>query len=119
MVVWRRVYPVGLLLLLLLALWPPTLSLYELTGEERLVAQLRGVVHWVYTAVRPQPVLAPTADIRHVDVPLFGVNTFLEQEALPAVREQSLSMIREAGFARAGYRNMAGGVCALHWGWSV
>jgi hypothetical protein len=100
MVVWRRVYPVALLLLLLLALWPPTLSLYELTGEERLVAQLRGVVHWLYTAVRPQPTLAPataTGPTRS-SVPLFGVNTFLEQEALPEVREQSLSLIREAGF---------------------
>lgn len=34
-------------------------------------------------------------------------------------QETFLSMIREAGFARAAYRNMAGGVCALHWGWSV
>jgi demethylmenaquinone methyltransferase/2-methoxy-6-polyprenyl-1,4-benzoquinol methylase len=34
-------------------------------------------------------------------------------------QERFLAMIREAGFARAAYRNMAGGVCALHWGWSV
>jgi len=34
-------------------------------------------------------------------------------------QERFLAMIREAGFARAGYRNMAGGVVALHWGWAV
>jgi len=28
-------------------------------------------------------------------------------------------MIGAAGFQRAGYRNMAGGVVALHWGWAV
>jgi demethylmenaquinone methyltransferase/2-methoxy-6-polyprenyl-1,4-benzoquinol methylase len=34
-------------------------------------------------------------------------------------QERFLGMIRDAGFARAAYRNMAGGVCALHWGWAV
>ncbi len=34
-------------------------------------------------------------------------------------QETFLGMIRDAGFKRAGYRNMAGGVCALHWGWAV
>jgi demethylmenaquinone methyltransferase / 2-methoxy-6-polyprenyl-1,4-benzoquinol methylase len=34
-------------------------------------------------------------------------------------QERFLSMIRDAGFARTAYRNMAGGVCALHWGWAV
>lgn len=34
-------------------------------------------------------------------------------------QETFLAMIRDAGFARAAYRNMAGGVCALHWGWKI
>ncbi|MCL4714693.1 MAG: class I SAM-dependent methyltransferase [Hyphomonadaceae bacterium] len=34
-------------------------------------------------------------------------------------QETFLGMIRDAGFKRAAYRNMAGGVCALHWGWAV
>jgi demethylmenaquinone methyltransferase/2-methoxy-6-polyprenyl-1,4-benzoquinol methylase len=34
-------------------------------------------------------------------------------------QERFLAMIGEAGFARTAYRNMAGGVCALHWGWAV
>lgn len=41
-----------------------------------------------------------------------SIRRFPDQEAF-------LAMIRQAGFARAAYRNMAGGVCALHWGWSV
>ncbi len=34
-------------------------------------------------------------------------------------QERFAGMIRDAGFARVGYRNMAGGVCALHWGWAL
>ena len=34
-------------------------------------------------------------------------------------QERFAGMIRDAGFARVGYRNMAAGVCALHWGWKV
>ena len=34
-------------------------------------------------------------------------------------QERFAGMIGAAGFARVGYRNMAGGVCALHWGWAV
>jgi len=41
-----------------------------------------------------------------------SIRRFPDQEAF-------LAMIREAGFARAAYRNMAGGVVALHWGWAV
>ncbi len=41
-----------------------------------------------------------------------SIRRFPDQEAF-------LAMIGEVGFARAGYRNMAGGVCALHWGWAL
>lgn len=34
-------------------------------------------------------------------------------------QETFLGMICDAGFSRAAYRNMAGGVVALHWGWAV
>ncbi len=34
-------------------------------------------------------------------------------------QERFLAMIQAAGLARTAYRNMAGGVCALHWGWAV
>ena len=91
---------IGLLaaFVLLIALWPNASSLYDLTGEEALPAQLRGVVHWMYTAIRPQPDLASGAQITHAELRPFGMNTFLQQEVLPEVREQSLNMLKEAGF---------------------
>ncbi len=91
----------GLLLslgLLLLGLWPPSLSLRETTGEEELLAQLRGLGQWFYTAVRPPLDLAPAGDFFRADGGLRGVNTFLEQEVLPEVRDESLRLIAAAGF---------------------
>ena len=85
-------------ILLLVALWPDADSLYDLTGEEALPGQLRGVVHWMYSAVRPQPEQAPEAELAHAEVVPFGMNTFLQGEVLPEVREQSLQMLRDAGF---------------------
>ena len=76
----RRWFLPLVLLGLLATLLPPTFSVYELTGEEELDGQLAGVVHWLYSAIRPQPNLAPTAEIDHVDVPIFGVNTFLPKD---------------------------------------
>lgn len=86
------------LLLLIVALAPPTLSLYELTGEEASAGQLRGLLHWMHTALRPQPALAPEAEIAHTAVSPFGANTFLQNEALPEVRERSVQLLAEAGF---------------------
>ncbi|NWG52763.1 MAG: class I SAM-dependent methyltransferase [Hydrogenophilaceae bacterium] len=34
-------------------------------------------------------------------------------------QEDFAGMMRDAGFARVGYRNLAGGVVALHWGWAL
>jgi demethylmenaquinone methyltransferase/2-methoxy-6-polyprenyl-1,4-benzoquinol methylase len=34
-------------------------------------------------------------------------------------QERFAGMMREAGLKRADYRNLAGGVCALHWGWAI
>lgn len=95
---WRRIM-IGLSLVgLLAALWPNATSLYDLTGEENLLAQVRGVMHWVNTAVRPQPHLAPKADVAIQTETIYGVNTFLEQEAEEIKRVQSLELIKSAGF---------------------
>ncbi|MER3459237.1 MAG: hypothetical protein C4309_11955, partial [Chloroflexota bacterium] len=48
--------------------------------------------------LRPQPQTRPDAPIRHSGVNPFGINTFLEQEVEPAKREQTLRMVRDAGF---------------------
>ena len=98
---WKRLKQVlvGLSVLgLLISLWPDAGSLYDLTGEEVLLGRLRGVVHWLNTAVRPQPRLAPDEVEPVTDIVPFGVNTFLEQEAEVVKREQSLALIAEAGF---------------------
>lgn len=83
---------------LFISLWPNATSLYDLTGEELLLPQLRGVMHWVNTAVRPQPHLAPNADIAYQTETIYGVNTFINEEAEPIKRQQSMELIREAGF---------------------
>ena len=95
---WKKLLLVVSGLLLVVSLWPPVGSLYELTGEDNLLAQLRGVVHWVNTAVRPQPQLAPETIPDNTNVVPYGVNTFLEQEAEIEKRAVSLQMARQAGF---------------------
>lgn len=98
MTIFKRTTTAVALLLLFFALWPHASSLYDLTGEEAPAAQLRGVIHWLNTAVRLQPDYAPTAVAPSVNISLLGMNTFLQQEVEPAKREQSLQMIQEAGF---------------------
>ena len=88
-------------LALFVALWPDASSLYDLTGEEQLKGQAAGVMHWINTAIRPQPNLMPdgvdTASGAFPAVSPFGVNTFLEQEAEEAKRIRSLDLAHDAG----------------------
>lgn len=61
----RRLANAALIVLAVLAvfvaLWPNARSLYDLTGEAAWRGQAAGVVHWLNTAVRPQPRLARAA----------------------------------------------------------
>lgn len=86
---------------LVLSIWPVATSLYDLTGEEELPGQLAGVVHWLNTAIRPQPILAPEqvrgSSRTYPAVASYGVNTFLQQEVEPEKRARSLDMAQEAG----------------------
>ncbi len=34
-------------------------------------------------------------------------------------QEEFATMIRNAGFERVGYRNLMGGIAAIHWGWKI
>jgi hypothetical protein len=72
---------------------------FQLTGEEELPAQLRGLLQWAIGWLRPLPRTEPNAAIAHTDLVPFGVNTELEQEVEPAKRARSLQMIADAGFA--------------------
>ncbi len=94
----RLLVPAIAFLILLVALWPNAGSLYDLTGVEMFLAQVRGTFHWLHTAIRPQPDQAPFAVDEDAIVPPFGMNTFLQQEVLPEVREQTLSHLHDAGF---------------------
>lgn len=93
----RKIVPLLAFFILVIALLPNANSLYDLTGEDELPGQLRGLVQWMYSAIRPQPDQAIQAEISDSDVIPFGMNTFLEQEVLPEVREQTLKMLSEAG----------------------
>ncbi len=95
---WRRWLAVAGLLFLFIGLWPAASSLYDLTGEEEWRGQLAGIVHWLNTAIRPQPDLALDALPESTAVTPLGVNVFLQQEVEPQKRARSLEMARQAGF---------------------
>lgn len=82
----------------LIGLWPRADSLYDLTGEESTLSQLRGVLQWGLTVARPTLDLAPETAVAHADVSPFGINTFLEQEPSIDVRDETLRQIRAMGF---------------------
>ena len=94
----RRLLIITALIGLFLALWPNANSLYDLTGEEEWDGQLAGIVHWLVTAVRPQPNLAPETAIYFDNSAPFGMNTFLQLEAEVQKREKTLQMLHDAGF---------------------
>lgn len=68
------------------------------TGEERLLAQVKGLSDLAADRLRPRLDLAPETPAAHSGVNPFGVNVFLEQEPDPAVRERVVRMAAEAGF---------------------
>ena len=72
--------------------------LFNLTGEERLFSQLKGLTDLSADLLRPRLNLASEAPVRHTDVNPFGVNVFLNEEVEPAKREQTVKLAAEAGF---------------------
>ncbi|MBL8147093.1 MAG: cellulase family glycosylhydrolase [Anaerolineae bacterium] len=73
-------------------------AFWSLTGEERPLAQLRGMVELFGNATRLPPDTRPDVPVNGASVSPFGVNTFLEQEVEPEKREQIVRMIADAGF---------------------
>ena len=73
-------------------------AMFDVTGEEGLLSQIRGVVDYWTNAIRSMPDIANSVQTDYAGVSPFGVNTFLEQEVEPAKRERSLQMIADAGF---------------------
>jgi hypothetical protein len=73
-------------------------ALFNLTGEEKLFAQLKGLTDLSADLLRPRLDLAADAPVKHTDVSPFGVNVFLNEEVEPAKREQIVRLASEAGF---------------------
>src|SRR5574341_1353867 len=72
--------------------------MFNLTGEEQLPGQLRGLGDLALDLLRPRLNLKPEVPIAHNGVNPFGINTFLQQEVEPAKRERQVQLIAEAGF---------------------
>ncbi len=76
----------------------PRSLMFQLTGEEALASQFRGIVQWVAGQFRPRPQTRANVPVTYTDLPPFGVNTELEQEVEPEKRDLVLQMIADAGF---------------------
>jgi len=90
-------------LVLVLVLFPSCLAalsiwLFNCTGEERLLSQVRGAGQLAFDLLRPRPVTAPYVPVVHAGVNPFGINVFLNQEVEPWKRERTVQMAAEAGF---------------------
>jgi hypothetical protein len=72
--------------------------LFDLTGEEQLPAQLKGLTDLTADLLRPRLRLAPDAAIQHADASPYGINVFLNEEVDPAKREEIVRLAAEAGF---------------------
>jgi hypothetical protein len=72
--------------------------MFDYTGEEDLLPQVRGMGQLIANPLHPQPRTAPDVPVAHAGVNPFGINVFLEQEAEEWKREQAMQMIADAGF---------------------
>ena len=73
-------------------------ALFNVTGEESLLGQVRGLIDLASNFTRPMPSTADNVPVDEAGVDVFGVNTFLQQEVEPAKRDRQLQMMAEAGF---------------------
>jgi hypothetical protein len=95
---WLSLLILGGLSFLILQLPPARAWLWQQTGEEEFLAQVKGLSDLLGDRLRPSLTLAPDTPIRYADENPFGVNTFLEQEVEPAKREQAIRMAADAGY---------------------
>jgi polysaccharide biosynthesis protein PslG len=72
--------------------------LFNLTGEEATLGQVRALGDLALQMTRPPLDLQPDAPMAYSGVNPFGINTFLQQEVEPAKREQQVQVIADAGF---------------------
>ena len=98
LLLWVSLLLLGGLALLLVQFAPMRAFMWRQTGEEVLLAQVKGMSDRAGDLLRPRLKLDAGAAIAHVDVSPFGVNTFLEQEAEPAKVDRALDMAAAAGY---------------------
>ena len=73
-------------------------QLFNLTGEEGWLPQVRAVGQLAGDLIRPRLNLDPETPIAYNGVNPFGINTFLQQEVEPAKRQRQVELIAAAGF---------------------
>lgn len=79
--------------------WQPLRAgLFNLTGEENLFSQFKGLTDLGADLLRPRLNLAADAPVQHTGISPFGVNVFLNEEVEPAKRELTVRLAAEAGF---------------------
>lgn len=98
LILWLSLLLVSGLAFLLLQLPGARDWLWNHTGEEELLAQVKGLTDLASDRLRPAVSLAADTTIADVDVSPFGVNVFLEQEAEPAKRAHAVEMAAAAGY---------------------
>ena len=103
---WRRLALMGTALLIILTAAGLDLSrrgllwqfAWSQTGEEKPLAQIRGLLELGGNFIRQPLATEPMAAIDHkADIP-YGINTFLQQEVEAEKIDAMLRMIRAAGF---------------------
>lgn len=97
-ILWVSLLILSGLTLFVLSRQPARSWMWNHTGEEEFLAQVKGLSDLAGNLVRPRLQLAADAAIAHADVDPFGVNVFLEQEVDPAKREEVVRMAAEAGY---------------------
>ena len=94
---------IALIILATLALFPLHVPLspllFNLTGEESPIEQVKGVgALLLLKLIQPPVETHPYTPMAHAGLNPYGINTFLEQEAEEAKVRRSLQMIHDAGF---------------------
>lgn len=80
---------------MVVAVFPPVFTPYDLTGEEKITGQAAAISQWLLTAIRPQPQLAPEVELTPQPRSLAGMNTFLQWEVEEAKRAEILRLLQE------------------------
>lgn len=95
---WVSLLLLGGLALLLVLLPPVRAFMWGQTGEEALLAQVKGLSDRAGDLLRPRLKLDMRTPVAYTAVNPFGINTFLEQEAEPAKVARAMQMAADAGY---------------------